>query len=191
MQDETTKAQKAATLQQSWFDSPCTIGAVVHVLGHFDRGGQCTINDAQNFLILHPDHLISATVVGDSFGCTRRAILQDRIKATNEASPPQVYGHILHEIFQEALKANRWDTEWLSKTIKTIGSRYLESFYEIHVDINAAVDHLMSKVPELQGWAKLFVSARPKVRRSVGLANPADGNTSQTQVSGIEKERLP
>ena len=150
-------------LRQSWLDSPCTINSYVHVLGRFDNAGQCIVDDASNFLILYPDHLISATVVADSFTCTRRAVLQDRVKATSAANGPQVYGHILHEIFQEAMKINRWDTEWFSNTVQEIASRYLESLYEIQVEKAAAIEHLMSKVPELQSWARLFVNARPKV----------------------------
>ena len=115
-------------------------------------------------LILHPDHLISATVVADSFSCTRRAVLQDRVKTTNEGSEAQVYGHILHEIFQEAMKANRWDTEWLTELIKFVASRYLETLFEINMDMTRTIDHLLSKVPELQAWAEIFVTARPKVR---------------------------
>ena len=163
VQDGKTKAQKAVTLRQTWFDSPCTPGSYVNIIGSFDKFGQCIIDDANNMLILHPDHLISATVVADSFSCTRRAVLQDRVKATNEANEPQVYGHILHEIFQEAMKANRWDTAWFRNTIELIASRYLETLSEINVEVVRAVEHLMSKVPELQSWAALFVTARPKV----------------------------
>ena len=136
----------------------------IHILGDFDHAGQCIVDDAQHFLILYPDHLISATVVADSFSCTRRAVLQERVKATSPANEPQVYGHILHEVFQEAMKMNRWDTEWLAHTIESICLRYLETLYEINVEMYLAVDHLMSKVPELQAWAKIFVCARPKVR---------------------------
>ena len=114
-------------------------------------------------LILHPDHLISATVVADSFSCTRRAVLQDRVKATNESNEPQIYGHILHEVFQDAMKANRWDLEWLATTVQSVASRYLETLFEINVEMTRAVEHLESKMPELQAWAELFVQARPKV----------------------------
>lgn len=120
-------------------------------------------------LILHPDHLISATVVADSFSCTRRAVLQDRVKATNEANGPQVYGHILHEIFQEAMRANRWDTQWLTVTIGSIAARYLENLFEINVELGTALEYLKSKAPELQAWAEVFVTARPKVTCSSHL----------------------
>ena len=135
----------------------------MHVVGDFDAAGQCAIDDSKHMLILHPDHLISATVVADSFSCTRRAVLQDRAKTTNESSEPQVYGHILHEIFQEAMKANRWDIAWLTELVKFTTSRYLETLFEINVEMARAIDHLLGKIPELQAWAEIFVTARPKV----------------------------
>ena len=132
------------------------------------------MDDTENLLILHPDHLISATVVADSFLCTRRAILQDRVKATGDTSQPQTYGSILHEIFQEALKANRWDTEWLNGIIESIAARYLEKLFEINVELENAISHLQSRVIELQAWAELFVAAKPKVCRSILLLVVSD-----------------
>jgi DNA replication ATP-dependent helicase Dna2 len=114
-------------------------------------------------LILHPDHLISSTVVADSFSCTRRAVLQDRVKATNTASPPLVYGTILHEIFQAAMMANRWHSEWLNELIETITKRHLEDLYTIKIQIPQAIEYLQSKMGELQSWAEVFVASQPKV----------------------------
>ena len=166
VQDEKTKAQKLVLLRQAWLDSPCEPGVCVHVVGAFDRAGQCVVDDARHYLVLHPDHLVSATVVADSFACTRRAVLQDRVKATSSASAPQVYGHILHEVFQESMKANRWDADWFAALIARICGRYLESLHEIRVEMTQAVEHLMSRVPELQSWAALFLSKEPMVRLS-------------------------
>lgn len=127
--------------------------------------GQCVIDDAQNLLILHPDQLISATVVADSFGCMRRAVLQDRVKATSEPTPPLVYGTMLHEIFQEALLANRWDLGYLAKVIEKIMEKHVEDLYTIKVSMAIAREHLQSKMTELTYWARAFVSPKPKVSR--------------------------
>lgn len=121
------------------------------------------MDDAQNLLILHPDQLVSATVVADSFGCTRRAVLQDRVKATSEASPPLVYGTMLHEIFQEALLANRFDLGYLSELIDQNIEKHIEDLYTIKVGIADAKEHLQSKMTELSYWAKSFVSSQPQV----------------------------
>jgi DNA replication ATP-dependent helicase Dna2 len=139
------------------------VKAFVHVIGNFESSGRCIIDDNAHLLILHPDHLVSSTVVADSFGCTRRAVLQDRVKATSDSSPPLVYGTILHEIFQAAMLNNRWDTEWLQDLIQDVTNRHLEDLYTIKLQIPQAVDYLQSKMGELQAWAEVFVSSRPRV----------------------------
>ena len=114
-------------------------------------------------LIIHPDHLISATVIADSFSCTRRAVLQDRVKATSEATKPLVYGQILHEIFQDAMRENKWNDQWMALTTEKIATNHLESLFEISVELPQAIECLNSKVTELQAWAEVFVAAKPKV----------------------------
>lgn len=151
-------------LRGTWIDTPVTTKAFVHIIGKFDLQGLCIIDDNSGLIILHPDHLISALVVADSFGCTRRAVLQDRVKATSDASPSMLYGTILHEIFQAAMLANRWDTMFLGELIDKLAQRHLEDLYVIRVKIPDAVEYLHSKMGELQSWAELFVSSQPQVR---------------------------
>jgi DNA replication ATP-dependent helicase Dna2 len=163
LQVEGEQNTRIVYLRGTWFETPVTTDAFVHVIGTFDRSGQCIIDDKENMLILHPDHLVSSTVVADSFGCTRRAVLQDRVKATSETNAPLVYGTILHEIFQAAMLKNRWDTEWLANLIEKIATKHIEDLYIIKLQIPQAVEYLQSKMPELQAWAELFVTSDPKV----------------------------
>lgn len=162
VEDGNEKRAKTVTLRQSWFDTHCTAGSYVHVVGDFTKLGQINIDDAENLLIVHPDHLISATVVADSFECIRRAVLQDRVKATSNSNEYNVYGTILHEIFQEALKANKWDTEWLDQLAETTLSKFLEKLFEIgHDGTGKALEFLRSKMPEVSSWAQAYVKAKP------------------------------
>ena len=162
IQCERTKAIKALTLRQAWVESPCASGSYVHVVGDFDRYGQCIVDNSQNLLILHPDHLISSTVVGDSLTCTRKAVLQDRVKTTSDPNQAMIYGHMLHEIFQEALKANRWDDEFMSTCIEQTCSRYLEALFEISIEQTMAADQLKARAKDLQAWAAVFISKTPR-----------------------------
>lgn len=93
----------------------------------------------------------------------RRAVLQDRVKATSESSAPLIYGTLLHEIFQAAMLSNQWEMSWLTELIENITSKHLEDLYIIKVSQIQAVTYLKSKMPELQSWAKLFISSQPKV----------------------------
>ena len=122
----------------------------------------CIIDNNRNILILHPDQLISSTVIADSFSCMRRAVLQDRVKATSDPTPPLVYGTILHELFQEALLANQWDTVFLASLITKTLDKHLEDLYMIKVGMNEARDHLLSKMAELRSWSQAFVTAQPR-----------------------------
>lgn len=158
VKDERTQNRYIVCLRQSWYDTRCTKGAYVHIIGDFDRCGQCIVDDENNMIILHPDHLISATVVGDSFTCTRRAALQDRVKATSRATAPSVYGQIIHEMFGEALRLNEWSRDTFAGIVQKLLPMYLESLYEIGVTVADAREYLLGKTPELIGWAHVFVS---------------------------------
>ena len=157
---------KTIHLRDDWIDTPASPKSYVHVIGGFESSGQCIIDNSQNILILHPDQLISATVIADSFSCMRRAVLQDRVKATSDKTPPLVYGTLLHEIFQEALTSNKWSHEFLDSVICGVTERHVEDLYTIKVSIADAREHLRSKMPELKRWAAAFVSPYPKVRDS-------------------------
>jgi DNA replication ATP-dependent helicase Dna2 len=162
VEEEVQSRKKSITLRQSWLETHCAPGSYVHVVGVFSKSGQITIDDEKNLIIVHPDHLISATVVADSFECIRRAVLQDRVKATSRSSEPSVYGSMLHEIFQEAMKTNHWDQESLNELVGKTVVKYLESLFELgHEDTNKAFEHLKSKMPEMGSWARTFVKAKP------------------------------
>ncbi|KAI5304021.1 Tripartite DNA replication factor [Ascosphaera pollenicola] len=182
VQEERTEKHLAVILRDSWFDSPVTKGVYIHVVGDFNRSGQCIVDDMNNMIILHPDHLLSATVVASSFSCMRQAVLQDRIKATDDASKPQVYGMTLHEIFQQALKANRWDLPWLKGVIDKVVINNIEKLYEIEVDVKEATRHLMSKMPHLRKWAQTFMSFEPS---SESLMKDRGGATSKMSINKL------
>ena len=173
---------KAITLRESWYDSRCSKGSYVHVIGTFTKTGNCLINDAQNMLILHPDHLISALAVADSFSCMRKAALQDRIKATSESSPPLLYGTIIHEIFQEAMKASRWDELWFREIIKSTVACHIEDLYQTHLGVQQAFEHLEGKIPELQAWGRVFMKANDE---APGMVQDRNGKLIKMSVNKL------
>jgi DNA replication ATP-dependent helicase Dna2 len=69
-----------------------------------------------------------------------------------------MYGHILHELFQEAMKANAWDDGSFEKYMTSILPRHYETMVEIGLNLNQVREHLRSKVPEMRGWAETFVA---------------------------------
>ncbi|KAI8941289.1 hypothetical protein NX059_002519 [Plenodomus lindquistii] len=187
VEEEKTKLFKAITLRQAWFDTPCTTGSFVHVIGEFSSTGQCCVDDHRNMLILHPDHLISATVVADSFGCLRRAVLQDRVKATSRANAPMLYGTLLHELFQEALKANQWDSAFLLEAIDKILPNKFETILEINSTCDEVKEHMSSKLPEMQAWAEIFVRSQPRNDAVVRERNGRQSLMSVNKLLDVEE----
>lgn len=187
IQADGSKVTRTVHLRGAWFDTPAHTDSYVHVIGAFSARGQCIVDDAHNLLILHPDQLISSTVVADSFGCMRRAVLQDRVKATSEASPPLVYGTMLHEIFQEALLVNKWDLTFLASVIDRICDKHVEDLYTIKVGLPSAKEHLLSKMTELSYWAKSFVSSQPQADAVVEDRNGKEANMAITKLLDVEE----
>ncbi|RHZ68543.1 bifunctional ATP-dependent DNA helicase/ssDNA endodeoxyribonuclease DNA2 [Aspergillus thermomutatus] len=187
VQDEKTKHKKAVILRESWFDSPCSQGAYIHLTGDFDATGQCIVDDAHNMIILHPDHLISATVVADSISCQRRAVLQDRIKNSSDISKPQVFGNIFHELFQEAMKVNKWDLSSLRALVEAILVKHVEDLYLIEMSIPEAIEYMMSKVPALKAWAEIFLRTTPSAESVVEDRHSSKVNLSINKLLEVEE----
>ncbi|EAW10650.1 bifunctional ATP-dependent DNA helicase/ssDNA endodeoxyribonuclease DNA2 [Aspergillus clavatus NRRL 1] len=167
VQDEKAKQKKVILLRESWFDSPCSKDAYIHLIGDFDPTGQCVVDDSHNMIVLHPDHLVSATVVADSISCQRRAVLQDRIKNSSDISKPQVFGNIFHELFQEAMKLNKWDLPSLKALVEAILIKHVEDLYLIDMSVPAAVEYMMSRIPALRAWAEIFLRKTPSAQSLV------------------------
>lgn len=185
VEEEKSRRRKVIILRESWFDTPCSKESYIHLVGDFDATGHCIVDNCHNMIILHPDHLISATVVADSVDCQRRAVLQDRVKVFGELERPQAFGVFFHEVFQEALKVNRWDTDSLRSLVENVMQRHVEELYSIHMSILEAVEAVMNKMPAIQAWADTFLRARPRVCRR------AENSSSMTQVlTGVTRPIL-
>ncbi|KAK4044231.1 hypothetical protein C8A01DRAFT_31544 [Parachaetomium inaequale] len=187
VQAERTNAVKTVHLRGDWYDTQASPKAYVHIIGNFEPSGRCVIDNNHNILILHPDQLVSSTVVADSFTCMRRAVLQDRVKATSGATPPLVYGTILHEVFQEALMANNWDLGFLGSVIDKTLRKHLEDLYVIKVTFEDAHAHVLSKMSELKTWAQAFVAVSPKPNAFVQGKNGERVNMCVSKLLDVEE----
>ncbi len=194
-ENERTRKTVAITLRDSWITTAVSTGDVAHIseLPHHKAGptssrdppGQHTISDdnASALLIVHPDHILSATTVADSFDCIRKAVLQDRIKATGETSKPMVYGKILHEVFQQALSANQWDTAFLADVVTRTIQTHVEGLWELGMrDTVLATEEVTAKMGELAAWARIFVAKQPS---EVSIVDDKQGEKVWMSVSKL------
>lgn len=63
VEDRVHNRNKPITLRQACIEAHCAPGCYVHVVGRFNKPGQIAVDHTENLVIVHPDHLISATVL--------------------------------------------------------------------------------------------------------------------------------
>ncbi|OMO90149.1 hypothetical protein COLO4_19317 [Corchorus olitorius] len=100
--DDKSGEERAVYLWEEWSYSVIAPGDTVNVIGEFDDEGKCNVDHENNFLIVHPDILVSGTRVAASFSCPRRTVLDERLRC-NEYSIAALIGTLLHQIFQAGL----------------------------------------------------------------------------------------
>ena len=73
----------------------------MNVIGKEASPGKYVLsNELPNLLVLHPDTLLSGSMVSDSFVCLRKSVLDDRVKILHSQNMAALLGNALHELFQ-------------------------------------------------------------------------------------------
>lgn len=98
-----------------------------------------------------------------------------------------LYGTLLHELFQEALKANRWDTDFLLSTIEQLLPSKFETIIEINSTPDEVKEHMTSKLPEMQAWAEIFIRDKPCAEAIVQHRNGPQSIMSVNKLLDVEE----
>lgn len=106
------------------------------------------VND--NLLILNPDLLLSATAVGGSIECLRRAVLQTVLEdSRGEPSIVMTVGNIVHELLQSALiymaNGQSMTMEFLEKKLDSL----LETFSFAILVCNASIETTREEIAKI------------------------------------------
>ncbi|XP_073222002.1 DNA replication ATP-dependent helicase/nuclease JHS1 isoform X2 [Cicer arietinum] len=153
--NEQTGEERAVNLWDEWSYSVISPGDTVNVIGQFDEGGNCDIDHDNNFLIVHPDILVSGTRVAGSFSCPRRAVLDERLKS-NEYSIAALCGTLLHQIFQAGLTSNNPTINFLECYTEVVLQKNIESLFACGVNEKDVHKTLIDGIPKIYNWIMLF-----------------------------------
>lgn len=171
-------------LRQNWFFTPVEVGDNLYLHGEYDENGICAVDNSHFFIILNPDFLVSCTSVATSYSCTRKTILQERIKMTSDVSVSQIYGKILHCLFQLCLENNNFTLSFLKEKTEYLILNNLEFLNEMGESIERAMIHISKKFPNLQEWASRYFIDTPKEDSYVITHKK---RTSETHLISINK----
>ncbi|XP_054795481.1 DNA replication ATP-dependent helicase/nuclease JHS1-like isoform X1 [Prosopis cineraria] len=159
--NEQTGEEKAANLLEEWSYSVVAPGDTVNIIGQFDDWGHCDVDHDNNFLIVHPDILVSGSRVAASFTCPRRTVLDERLKC-NEHSIAALTGTLLHQIFQAGLIKDSPSINFLEEYARLVLQRNIESLYACGVNENDVHKTLIDAIPRILNWIKLFKNSEEK-----------------------------
>ncbi|AQZ16294.1 DNA2 (YHR164C) [Zygosaccharomyces parabailii] len=144
-------------VRHPWVYLEFTKGDVLHIIEGQNITNKRLLSDDvnpqtqlknDNLLILNPDVLLSATSVGSSIECLRRAVLQTIIEdPRGEPSIVMTIGNIVHELLQEALRCKLEDekltTEYLEEVLDSILKTYSFAIFVCGATIEAVKDEVM------------------------------------------------
>ncbi|KAI9092990.1 hypothetical protein K1719_027513 [Acacia pycnantha] len=159
--NEQTGEEKAVHLLEEWSYSVVAPGDTVNIIGQFDDQGHCDVDHDNNFLIVHPDILMSGSRVAASFSCPRRTVLDERLKY-NEYSIAALTGTLLHQVFQAGLINDSPTINFLEEYARLVLHRNIESLYACGVNENDVHKTLIDAIPRLLNWIKLFKNSEEK-----------------------------
>ncbi|EDO44587.1 predicted protein, partial [Nematostella vectensis] len=162
--EETVSHEKYVYLREDWEGTDVEPGDIVHVTGVFDiNSGVCILdNTANNYIIVHPDTLISGTTIAGATRCLRRSILNERFR-TEDANEAMLMGTLLHDLFDRAMKSNDFSHDALLCAVQGLLEQftYLDGFYGLGMTECDALNKVKELLPAFSEWAWRYVCDLP------------------------------
>ncbi|XP_022924798.1 DNA replication ATP-dependent helicase/nuclease DNA2 isoform X1 [Cucurbita moschata] len=153
--NEQSGEERAVYLWDDWFDSIIAPGDTVNVIGEFDDQGRCHVDHDKNFVILHPDVLVSGTRVAGHLTCPRRSVLDERLRS-NEQSISALIGTLLHQVFQAGLVEETPTVAFLEEVSRIVLQKSMESVYACGANEKDIGRTMNEAVPKILHWITLF-----------------------------------
>jgi DNA replication ATP-dependent helicase Dna2 len=133
------------------------------------------ISASRNYIIIHPDVLISATLISQTSYCGRRPIVSslvansnfnpDPSSSTTHISRANVWGSFVHEIVQQSLKDGRWDSVAIATKIDELlrSPRGISEIFRAGVNLEEAKREISLRTQGISKFGKLYLAKEPQV----------------------------
>ncbi|XP_058204643.1 DNA replication ATP-dependent helicase/nuclease JHS1 isoform X2 [Rhododendron vialii] len=180
--NEQSGEERVVHLWDEWVYSVIAPGDTIHVIGKFDGQGKCDVNRDQNYIIVHPEVLVSGTRVAASFSCPRRTVLDERLKCS-EQSVAALTGTLLHQIFQAGLTREDLTKEFLEEYARMVLQKNIESLYACGVNEYEMHKTLIEGIPRMLNWILLFRETQDSKLPSVDFGS--NGGLKKVRVTEV------
>lgn len=163
-----------ARLRQEWEQTKVVVGDVVHI-PYTTNMKEIIIDNQKNFIVVHPDRLISCTAVADSYSCLRKSVLQLKVRGVSEYTEALVHGNIIHMVLQNALQTGDFSIESIKKEMKHVVTNSLEDLYAMDQNEETALSILIEYADHIHEFGTKYVRELPlpdaRVSKNLGM-NP-------------------
>ncbi|KAF1799088.1 DNA replication factor Dna2-domain-containing protein [Mucor lusitanicus] len=173
-----------AKLRQEWEQTRVMVGDVVHI-PYTTNLGEIIIDNQKNFIVVHPDRLISCTAVADSYSCLRKSVLQLKVKGVSEYTEALVHGNIIHAVLQHALQTGDFAVSSVKQQMKNVIADSLEDLYAMDQDEETALAILEEYADHIHAFGTKYVNQypRPDARVSKNMGMNPEAEMGCTSVS--------
>ncbi|GAV06604.1 hypothetical protein RvY_16566 [Ramazzottius varieornatus] len=152
--------QTFCILEGFWVQTRVAVGDTVIIIGTFDPDTHtCVVSDQANYLILHPDTLISPTLIGGANYCERKALLQEIVRS--DTSMEMFIGTLVHDLMQRisvafvvSVKSGvvaESSQSILDKLL--VDPRYRQDMYALNVNEERVREIASGFIPNIESWA--------------------------------------
>lgn len=153
---------RSVILRDDWIEANIQEGDIINVLGNFNSEGSIIISSKHNFVIHHPDYLLTVTALSHASQCRRKPLLSALVHSTSDVTASVVWGNILHEVMQTCLAANRWDKQWIDKLIDESVLSHLPDLLKIGVGVEEATREVRLRARGLRVFSERYIAETPK-----------------------------
>ncbi|KAJ1927120.1 DNA replication endonuclease-helicase Dna2 [Tieghemiomyces parasiticus] len=154
--------ERFAHLREDWWGTEVAVGDYVHVVATFDLASRRTVIDnTTGMLVVHPDCLITSTNLSNAFVCLRRSVLQGRVREPSDLNAAMIYGSLIHQLFQSAIRVNDFSPAYLDPLIGRLVNHAIPDLFLVGEDEAKATAHLQEWSVVLRNWAQTYVRPAP------------------------------
>jgi DNA replication ATP-dependent helicase Dna2 len=170
---------KIITLKDHWANIHVEVNDLVRVHSMKERceifeDCEITVNN-ELLLILHPELLLSATMLGGSFQCLRKAFINTTIGdgPGGDASEAATYGTLMHELAEKSLikagsnlesnnEGRSSKKSVIEESVDVLARKSALDLFAVNKTVEAFIDHAKSVISGVDKWSKKLTALHRK-----------------------------
>ena len=172
-----------------WYATPVRPGDVIHICsltGQYRTDAEAlpivlnscpppgsVIDDL--ILVLHPEMLMSPSIISETATCNRRAALKSKMGSSGISSKSALIGTLRHGLFEACMKAAEFDSVFAQREIKKLIREKAEMLIGCNITENEAEAQIIGALPMIQQFAKEYTTLRKDIMMLSSLGKDVGG----------------